>query len=232
MHEWKIFSCISEASRAAADFIAEQIELAISLRDVCYVLLPGGVTPVVCLRKLSEKNIPWEKVHWYLGDERCVAKSHASRNDLMLEINFWSRIPNANKYSIPAELGAEQGAAAYSEMIAPIKHFDIAFLGLGEDGHTASLFPDNAALNDTHPAVPVFNSPKPPGERVSVSVDTLKNARCRVILTAGAAKAEVLSKIRSGENLPVNTIGPVHWFVDSEAMSKTVNKPDTSSTSK
>jgi len=218
MHEWKVFSDISEASIALADYLAEQIELAISQRGICNVLLPGGNTPVVCLRKLSEKNIAWEKVHWYLGDERCVPKSHASRNDLMLEINFWSHIPNANKYPIPAELGPEQAAVKYSEMIASINHFDIAFLGLGEDGHTASLFPDNVALNDKHRVVPVFNSPKPPGERVSVSVDTLRDTRCRVILTAGSAKADVLSEIRKGEDLPVNNIGDVHWFVDVAAM--------------
>ena len=228
MHEWKVFNGIAEASVAAADYIADQIQLAISQRDICNVLLPGGNTPVACLRKLSEKNISWEKVHWYLGDERCVPKSHASRNDLMLEINFWSLIPNANKYPIPAELGPEQAAKIYSEEIASIEKFDIAFLGMGEDGHTASLFPNNDALHDTHPVVPVFNSPKPPSERVSVSVGTLKNARCRVVLTAGSGKTDILSKIRKGHSLPINTIGDVNWFVDIAAMSENVIKPSVS----
>ena len=228
MHHWHVFNEFKQASIAAADFIAEHISNVLNIKDTCHVALPGGNTPALCLSYLAIKDIPWEKVHWYLGDERCVERSHASRNDLMLEINFWSRLPSVNKYSIPAELGPVEAAQSYSETISSINNFDIAFLGLGEDGHTASLFPDNIALTDARAVVPVFNSPKPPGERVSVSVNTLQNAGCRMVLAAGSAKADVLSKVKKGDNLPVNVIGDIAWFVDVGAMSMQVAEPSSS----
>ena len=100
-------------------------------------------------------------------------------------------------------------------------HVDIAFLGMGEDGHTASLFPGNAALGDLRSVVPVYHSPKPPSERVTLSLDTLNKADCRVILTGGSAKATIINRIKEGGALPVNSIGDINWFVDNEALNKT-----------
>lgn len=217
MHNWFVYDTFDHASKAAADYIAHLIEEAIQERDVCFVALPGGNSPKACLTYLAEKQIPWEKVHWYLGDERCYPKDHRDRNDQMLDEFFWSHISETNIHTIPAELGAEAAAKLYCKQVGLIDVFDVVFLGLGEDGHTASLFPGNNALNNPDSVVPVHNSPKPPGDRVSLGISSLKNARSRIILTGGPAKADVIKRIKSGEDLPVNRLGDINWYIDQAA---------------
>lgn len=219
MHKWLVFSEFDDASKAAADFIADQIEASIEKKGVCHVILPGGNTPAPCLGYLANKKLPWSQINWYLGDERCYPSGHADRNDVMLQNNLWSKIPNAIIHRIPAELGAEAGAKVYREDISAVESFDIAFLGMGEDGHTASLFPENEALNDTRSVIPVYNSPKAPSERVSLSINTLSKAGCRIVLTGGIAKANVITRIKNGELLPINYLGDINWYVYEAAVS-------------
>lgn len=217
MHNWQFFPDFEAASRATADYLAEQIAQCLLERETCHVILPGGTTPQRCFAYLAKKNLAWQRVHWYPGDERCLPIGDAQRNDVMLEENLWSQLPDSHKHPVPAELGAEQGAALYRDSIADIKQFDIAFLGLGEDGHTASLFPDNPVLEDRRSVIPVCDSPKPPAERVSMSITTLAASRVRVVLAGGSGKAEVIKRIDQGELLPVNRLGDINWFVDHEA---------------
>ena len=221
MHNWFVFAEFKQASVAAADFLALQIEQSLQQRDVCHVILPGGNTPGECLYYLSQKDLPWEKLHWYPGDERCFPVGHAERNDTMLEKHLWSHLPKTNIHPMPAELGAADAARLYAELISGIEKFDIAFLGMGEDGHTASLFPGNVALDDVHPVVPVYNSPKAPSDRVSFSLATLKKSRSRMVLTGGSAKADILLQIKEGSPLPINCVGDINWFVDEAALSVT-----------
>jgi len=218
MHNWIVSSSVESASKAAADFMAEKIEQCIAQKNICHVALPGGNTPGKCLNFLAEKKLPWKQIHWYVGDERCFPKGHAERNDTMLEKELWSKLPASHSHSIPAELGAEKAAAAYCKKVQDIDAFDIVFLGVGEDGHTASLFPGNPALKDKRSVVPVFNSPKPPSDRVSFSLNTLGKAKCRLILAVGKSKSSILSKIKQGEEFPVNRIGDIDWFVDQAAI--------------
>jgi len=218
MHKWYIYDEFDQASKAAADFLADKIDESIQQRGICHVVLPGGNTPVACLGYLAEKKLPWDRVHWYPGDERCLPRGHEERNDLMLEKNFWSRLSVTGMHPIPAELGAEEAARIYREQISSVESFDIAFLGMGEDGHTASLFPHNKALQDGRSVVPVYGSPKPPAERVSLSVDTLKKAGCRIVLVGGAGKAKIIARIKKGESLPINSIGDIYWYVDAAAV--------------
>jgi 6-phosphogluconolactonase len=136
----------------------------------------------------------------------------------MLDKNLWSHISTSNIHRIPAELGAEQAAKMYREIVNSIEYFDIVFLGMGEDGHTASLFPDNEALQDTRSVVPVYNSPKEPAERVSLSIRTIKKAKYRMVLTGGTAKSDVIRRVKKGESLPINCLGDINWFVDKAAL--------------
>lgn len=223
MHKWFVYKEFSEASSAAADFLAQQIEVTIKKKDICNVVLPGGNSPAVCLKLLQEKKLPWNKINWFIGDERCYPPGHEDRNDVMLDKNLWSQLSTSKVYRIPAELGPEQGAKAYRDVLNSIDSFDIVFLGMGEDGHTASLFPDNEALKDTRSVVPVYNSPKEPEERISLSINTIKQANCRMVLTGGATKYPVISRIKEGALLPVNMIGDINWFVD-EAVNSLVNE--------
>ena len=225
MHNWNISPDIEQASIAAAEFLTEKITACIEDKDICHVALPGGNTPALCLGKLAEKDLPWRKIHWYLGDERCYPIGHEERNDVMLYKNLWSRINGEHDLSdrihcIPAERGAERGAEAYQKLIDSIAGLDIAFLGMGEDGHTASLFPGNAALDDERSVVPVHDSPKAPDDRVSLGKKTLNAATHRLVLTAGAAKAEIIARIRQGEIFPINQIGDINWVVDEAAMAE------------
>ncbi|MDH5485681.1 MAG: 6-phosphogluconolactonase [Gammaproteobacteria bacterium] len=218
MHTWCVYSDFDKASKAAADFLAAKIEEGLHQRGVCHVILPGGNTPARCLSYLTDRDLAWSRVHWYLGDERCYPAGHAERNDVMLDKNLWSRIPVTNVHRIQAELGAEEAARIYRELILGIDFFDVAFLGMGEDGHTASLFPKNEALQDSRTVIPVYGSPKMPAERVSLSITTLKNAQCRMVLTAGSAKADIIRRIKNAESLPINCIGDITWFTDEEAV--------------
>jgi 6-phosphogluconolactonase len=217
MHNWFIYKDFEQASRAAADFLENEIKRVITNNDLCRVALPGGNTPALCLELLAEKNLPWSKLHWYLGDERCCTQGSDDRNDAMLEKRFWSNLPQAMCYRIPAELGAETAADNYARDIDTFDRLDIAFLGMGEDGHTASLFPGSKALLDNRSVVAVLDSPKPPKERVSLSRGTLKKANCRVVLATGESKADIINRIKVGEALPVNTIGDINWFIDEQA---------------
>lgn len=217
MHNWFVFRKFEDASKAAADFIARKIQDSIRDHKVCYVVLPGGNTPAMCLDYLASKSLDWSKVHWFLGDERCVPVGQEDRNDAMLQKHLWSKLSATNIYRIPAELGAEAAAEAYRDTISEIECFDIALLGMGEDGHTASLFPGNHALELDESVVPVHNSPKAPDERVSLSVNTLKSAKCRIVLTGGKTKAGVIQRIKDNEVLPVNSLGDVVWYIDEAA---------------
>ena len=214
MHNWHVLKDFDEASLSAAQFIAKQILQSLETKKSCHIVLPGGNTPAMCLSLLAKENLPWEKIHWYLGDERCLANGDPDRNDVMLEKNLWSRLPIANVHIIQAELGPDVAADLYRETIREVEYFDIVFLGMGEDGHTASLFPGNLALNDKRSVVPVYNSPKAPAERVSLGLATLKMAKTKLVLACGEGKREMLKKIKSGESFPVTSIGNVDWFVD------------------
>ena len=219
MHEWFVDDEFDAVSKAAAEFLTKEIETCLSNKDVCHVILPGGKTPESCLRYLANKKLPWKKIHWYLGDERCYPQDHVERNDVMLNKNFWSLLEKTNIHLIHAELGAEKAAELYREEIAAVEYFDIAFLGMGEDGHTASLFPANKALDDSRSVIPVYHSPKPPSDRVSLSMQTLRNAHCRIVLVSGTSKASMIKRIKEGESFPINCIGDINWFIDQDASS-------------
>lgn len=212
-------------ARNAADHLAERITTMLDQQPLCRVALPGGSTPGQMLALLAKATLPWARVHWYLGDERCYPAGHAERNDVMLMQQLWSRIdaPIENRHPIAAELGPEPAAARYTDELAEAGPLDIVVLGMGEDGHTASLFPGNAALSDLRPVVPVYHAPKPPPERVSMGLATLQAAAERVILVAGKAKAATMARVQAGEPLPVNLVGPALWFVDAVAAGSTVD---------
>lgn len=219
MHHWATYPSLDAAARAAADFLAEAIVASVGARGACHVIVPGGTTPAGCFARLAEKDLPWDNIHWYPGDERCYPAGHPERNDVMIAEHLLSRLSTVHFHPMPAELGPEQAAAAYREMIKGIDAFDIAFLGMGEDGHTASLFPGNAALQEmASSVVAVHDAPKPPTDRVSMGLATLRQARLRMVLTAGPAKAAIIQRIREGEVLPVNQVGDIHWFVDTACL--------------
>ncbi|MDH5765045.1 MAG: 6-phosphogluconolactonase [Gammaproteobacteria bacterium] len=219
-HQWHVYDTLDQASVAAADELERQINTCLQQQDSCHVILPGGNTPVKCLQLLAEKKLPWQKIHWYLTDERCYPIGHEDRNDSMLQEHFWSRISATNIHRIQADLGPEVAASLYRETIRPISNFDIAFLGMGQDGHTASLFPGNSGLNDQRSVIPVYDSPKQPDERVSLGISTLQKVNFRMVLAAGTDKADIIARIKNHESLPINDLGDITWFIDHAAGAK------------
>ena len=116
-------------------------------------------------------------------------------------------IPESQIHDIPAELGPVEGARAYAQTLKEAGTFDVVLLGLGEDGHTASLFPGQVVDNSAD-AVPVFNSPKPPLERVSLSQQRLNNSREVLFLVTGTGKQQAVDNWRNGLEIPATLIAP------------------------
>lgn len=220
MHHWHIYPDNEQLAQAISEFLIEAISQVLQAQPRCNIALPGGNTPAPILAALAKQNLPWEQIHWYLGDERCYPVNHAERNDTMIRQALWSQLPVSDDHfhPIPTELGPEQAAQQYSDEIRHSGGMDIVFLGMGEDGHTASLFPGNPALEKTEPAVPVYQSPKPPNERVSLSIPSLSQATFKIVLTTGSGKHPAINQIKAGEALPINRIGELHWFVDKAAV--------------
>jgi 6-phosphogluconolactonase len=209
-----------EVAQVAADYLYQQIKNCVLEKGICHVVLPGGTTPAHCISLLAEKKLPWDNIHWYPGDERCYPIGHIDRNDTMIKSRLFTQDESVkdNFHAIPAELGPAHGAEHYALLIESIAEFDIVVLGMGEDGHTASLFPGNAALNNMAAAVPVYDSPKSPDERVSIGLDMLKYAGECIVIATGSSKNNALEKLRAGEVLPVGMVGPDVWFVDDAAV--------------
>ncbi|EAU55470.1 6-phosphogluconolactonase [Mariprofundus ferrooxydans] len=216
----KLFDNAEALAGYAATRVAELCRDAVSENGVCHLVLAGGSTPKRCYELLREMKLPWGSLHIWFGDERCLPIGDAERNDTMADVALLAHVPVPpdHIHRMAAELGPEAAAAQYAEMLAAAPVMDIVLLGMGEDGHTASLFPDNPALQDERLAVPVFDSPKPPPERVSMGYGVLNGASHRLILVAGTGKADALARIRAGETLPIAVIAEGEWLIDRDAM--------------
>jgi 6-phosphogluconolactonase len=219
MDNVKIFKNAEQVAQAVADRLFRDITSCVERKGKCHVVLPGGTTPARCLELLAEKPLPWKKIHWYPGDERCYPIGHAERNDTMIldKLLLHHEDGIKNFHPIHAELGPEEGAKAYAILLDATGRMDIVVLGMGEDGHTASLFPGNVALENQKSAVPVYDAPKPPSERISIGIETLKNAGECIVIATGASKREALIKLEEGETLPVGMVEPYVWFLDEDA---------------
>lgn len=219
-HDVIVHAGIEELSAAVARRIAMISAQAISLRGMFSIALAGGDTPRRCYQKLCDMTIEWKHVQVYFGDERCLPDGDAHRNDSMANEVLLGHIdiPFGNVHPIPAALGARRAAAEYSSRLRHVLPFDLVLLGMGEDGHTASLFPDNPATELKDIVVPVFDAPKPPPERISLGLGTLSSAREKIFLVAGMAKREALAKIVRGITLPAARVAGAEWHIDRTAL--------------
>ena len=220
---WKTFDDGGALRQAAFDAVMQCAANAIAERGRFLIVLAGGNTPRDVYAMLREAPTDWSKWHVYYGDERCLAADHADRNSRMAE-DSWLRhvaIPAQQVHAIPAELGPDLAAQAYHAVLADAGVFDLVLLGLGEDGHTASLFPGQAWDGGAgEAAIAVRNAPKPPPERVSISASRLSQARRVIFLATGAGKREAIGQWRSGVALPAAAIRPqagVEVYMDAAA---------------
>lgn len=208
---WQHFNSIDCLRHAVCDAIALSASRAIAQRGRFNLVLAGGNTPRAIYRLLRDLNMDWSKWHVYHGDERCLATDHEDRNSLMVEQVLLNHvaIPPNQVHHIPAELGPVAGAKAYAQTLQGLGSFDLVLLGLGEDGHTASLFPGHALDNSAH-AVPVFDSPKPPAERITMSQQRLNDAQQVIFIVSGAVKQQAVDNWRSGVAIPATLVQPAN----------------------
>jgi len=220
------FQCLDSAAQVAETTTRRLLDAAgraIGERGRFQLVLAGGRTPLAVYRHLVDQPADWARWHIFFGDERCLPTDDPERNSLAARRAWLDLvpIPPDNIHPIPAELGAATAAARYADLIRDQLPFDLVLLGLGEDGHTASLFPGHP-LQDGDLVIPVRGAPKPPAERVSLTPQALGSSRAILILVTGRGKREALARWRAGADLPVSRIvtsGRLEVLMDAEAAS-------------
>ena len=230
-----IYGDYESMSRAGADLFADISLQAIKERGVFCTALSGGTTPRLAYRMLAQEPlrsmVAWDKVQVFWGDERCVPLGSPMSNEGMARETLLSRVPlkESNIHPIRCAQSPEKSAAEYgtdlTDFFAGEPVFDLVLLGLGENGHTASLFPGSPALHDTdHLTASVFASDV---YRVTITARVINHARHVAFLVSGSSKAGILKEIIEGryepDRLPAQLIKPVngelHWLADAESAS-------------
>ena len=227
----------SEAlSRAVAKLFAEEARRAVEARGRFLVLLSGGETPRRCYELLAQEplrsSIPWQAVQIFWGDERWVPQSDPRSNFGMTRRAFLDQIPlsEAQLHPVPYESSPRESALRYERMlrsffeVAPPR-FDLVLLGLGEDGHTASLFPGSAALDEWYRWVCEIYVAEQDLYRVTTTALLINQAALVAFLVAGKGKAAILRRVLEGardpKQLPAQLIKPAQgrllWLADREA---------------
>ena len=207
MPDWTLLEDAQAVAQAASERIRRAAIAAIREHGCFRLVLAGGSTPGLAYQLLAGSDCQWRYWHLYFGDERCLPVNHPERNSRMARdsLSGLVPIPPAQVHPIRAELGAEAAARDYQELLQDALPFHMVLLGLGEDGHTASLFPGHE-----HPAdelvVPVHNAPKPPPDRVSLGARALADTDNLLFLVTGEGKRNAVRRWRGGEPIPANTI--------------------------
>jgi 6-phosphogluconolactonase len=200
---------------AVAAAVADLVAVAIDggLRTL---VLAGGSTPKRAYQLLAGRSLPWGRVAVLFGDERCVPPDDPESNYWMAHETLLERVHPGTVHRMPGELGAEAAAELYDGVVRASSPLDLVLLGIGPDGHTASLFPGNPALRATGCAVAVHDAPKPPPDRVSLTLEALRAARRVVVIVTGADKAEALRLAQRGE-VPSGMIPGAEYLADRAA---------------
>jgi 6-phosphogluconolactonase len=209
--EFQVLATPEEVARAAAD----QIVVALN-GGARTLVLAGGNTPKRCYELLAGAEVKWGRVTVLFGDERCVPPDHPDSNYRMAREALLDRVAPATVHRIAGELGPDEAAAAYDSLVGALAPLDVVLLGAGEDGHTASLFPGHPEVQAKGWAVGVRNAPKPPPDRVSITLAALQGARHVIVLATGSGKADAVAKARRGE-VPSGMIAGALWLIDRAA---------------
>jgi 6-phosphogluconolactonase len=205
--DWQYFPDADAVAAAATALILSAADAAIAARGEFRLVLAGGTTPGQVYRQLAASAADWVHWHIYFGDERCLPATGPERNSRMAATAWLdhSDIPPENVHPIPAELGPQAAAQQYARLVAAARPFDLVLLGMGEDGHTASLFPGHVHLAGKQVHA-VSDAPKPPRERVSLSLEALSDSHHVLILVTGPGKREAVRRWRAGADLPIAQI--------------------------
>jgi 6-phosphogluconolactonase len=241
VREESVFPDAEALSRAAAAMIEEAAAVATTARGRFTIALSGGSTPRILYEILAADyatRLPWATTHVFFGDERCVPPDHPASNYAMARETLLARIPGLESRTrrIEGERPPGDAASRYAEMLhrefphttgTPATTFDVLLLGVGSDGHTASLFPGSPALSERSRWALATQAPAGTeiSDRVTLTYPALDAARTTFILCAGTGKQPVVSQIRAagahaGDRYPVARVtarGTVHWLLDEAA---------------
>lgn len=232
----RIFPDIDALSHAAIEECVRAANEAVSARGKCLIALSGGHTPEHANRIWASEyrdKMPWAKTHFFWGDERFVAADDPKSNYRMARETLFKNVavPPENIHPIPAGVGQPDDAAKEYERVLRTfigdagPSFDVLFLGVGVEGHTASLFPDSPALGEEKRWVVGVRAPAEPPIRISLTFPLLRRARATYFLVAGADKQGIVATLRRNapaetSKLPVAMLKPegeVIWFLDKAA---------------
>jgi 6-phosphogluconolactonase len=235
LNETRVFESAEALAQGGAEWLCALAQA--SSRDFA-VCLSGGSTPRRLYETLATPamagRFPWQRVHWFWGDERFVPHDDPDSNYRMVHEALLSRvpIPAENIHPVPTEgLSPEEAAADYEATLKryygadKLTHsrplFDVNLLGVGEDGHTASLFPGQPALREKQRwAVAVIGAKS--NARITLTYPALGSSRDLVFLVTGNAKRDIVARVRAGDrSLPaalVRPLGGLHWFGDHAAL--------------
>ncbi|KAJ8760616.1 hypothetical protein K2173_015283 [Erythroxylum novogranatense] len=247
--ELRIHESLDELRTDLADYIAELSEASVKERGFFAIALSGG-SLISLMGKLCEapyiKTVDWAKWYIFWADERVVAKSHADSNYKLTKDALLSKVPivSSHVHSINDSISAEEAAREYEFVVRQLvktrtisvseindcPKFDLILLGMGPDGHIASLFPNHSVLNEKDEWVTfVTNSPKPPPERITFTLPVINSASNVAIVVTGESKAEAVHMAMDDvgpecSKLPARMVQPtkgkVVWFLDKQAAAK------------
>jgi 6-phosphogluconolactonase len=243
-----LFADPGALGRKAASMFADRSKISIAARGKFGVAISGGTTPLIFFELLAAeygKAVRWDLTHIFWVDERCVPPEHKDSNYKGAHDALLSKVPvpPSNVHRMIGEMPPEEGAREYEKELRsffgekdfPV--FDLVVLGVGEDGHTASLFPDAPSLAETKRlAIPVYVE-ELKSWRITLSLPVLNNASDILFLAAGSKKSHILEKLLGGggdrNRYPAGLIRPVHgnvsWLVDEEAfllLKETIRQSD------
>jgi 6-phosphogluconolactonase len=218
---WHRFPDSATVAGEAVRRVLEAAQRAIAAKGAFRVVLAGGSTPEKAYRELAEANADWARWHIYLGDERCLPPDDPERNSVMIARAWLDHVPVPPRrvHWIAAESGPVTAADAYQDVVERALPFDLVLLGMGEDGHTASLFPGHEH-DPRRRVVAVHGAPKPPPERVSLNYSVLVNSAAVLVMVTGRGKHPAFERWRNGDDLPVARLAcanGVDVLVDDEA---------------
>lgn len=210
----------SDLAREAAEWLTREVSRAIAERARCALCLPGGRTPEPVYRELASGSpVDWSRVEVYFGDERAVPPDHPDSNYHMVHRALLSLVlvPAGQVHRMEAErVDRDAAAQDYERRLPP--RIDVLLLGMGQDGHTASLFPGSAALDERQRRVVAVLGAKPPAARLTITPPVIDAARTVAVLTTGDDKAAMVARALEGpldpRAVPVQLARRGVWFLD------------------
>lgn len=226
---WCLFDDSEKVAEAALDLMIDCANRAIKDKGSFHLVTAGGTTPNLIYQQLAELEqkqpeiTDWQKWFIYMGDERVLPSGDAERNSQVLK-KLWladSQIPQKQQFFMRTELGLQVSADDYRKIISSVE-FDLVMLGMGEDGHTASLFPGHSSVS-LGGVVCENQSPKPPSERLSLSYERLSSARTVLKLVTGSSKESAVKDWLEGEDLPISRVKGIEQtlvYLDKPAFQK------------